>query len=174
MSGPEFEQTDIIPALRADDDTAVDVFGPVAGARHRRPARSRVLPAAGVTAILAASAAAMYATYMLGGHTPTGPAPVPSVVSEAPAVAEPVSSSPVARPSRTQADRRRRRPTPTRSTHSPAPTSGAPSPSPARTPPSPAPRTHPTTVPPTSEQPDPPPSPEAPQSPTEIPEVESS
>lgn len=174
MSGPEFEQTDIIPALRADDDTAVDVFGPVAGARHRRPARSRVLPAAGVTAILAASAAAMYATYMLGGHTPTGPAPVPSVVSEAPAVAEPVSSSPVARPSRTQADRRRPRPTRTRPARSPAPATTATSPSPARTSPSPTLRTSPATAPPASDRPDPPPTTGVPQSPTEVPEVESS
>lgn len=173
MTGPENDQTDIIPAIRPDlGDTAVDAFGPVAGPRHRRPARSRVLPAAGVTAILAASAAAMYATYTLGGHTPTGPAPVPSVVSEAPAVAEPVSSSPVARPSRTQADRRRPRPTRTRPARSPAPATTATSPSPARTSPSPTLRTSPATAPPASDQPDLPP--EGSQSPTDTPKEEPS
>ncbi len=178
MTAPENEQTDIIPALRPEaGDTAVDAFAPVAGARHRRPSRPRLLPVAGVAAIVVAGVAAMYATYTLGGHTPTVPAPAPSVVSEEPIAVEPPSpslSSPVTRPSRTKADRRSPRPTPTRPARSPAPATTATSPSPARTSPSPTLRTSPATAPPASDRPDPPPTTGVPQSPTEVPEVESS
>lgn len=155
MIGPEDEQTDIISALRHEDDTAVDGFPPV-GARHRRRSRTQWGPVAGVAAIVAASAVALYVTYSLGSARMNGPAPVPPAAETVePTPVEPLVSSPIVRPSRTKPDRVRPRPTSPRakptptdvSTPPPSPARTSPSPTPARVSATPTPSEHPSATP---------------------------
>lgn len=150
MTGPEDAQTDIIPAQRTGNDTAVDLFPPVGGARHRaahRPSRGR---AVGVAAIVAAAVVVGYGTYTLRPPAPEQRVGVPPAAESAePTTTKP--SSPLVRPSRTRADRHRTR------TPSPSPTRDTPSPRQTPTSPTPTPRlsASPTVTRPVAQSPDP-------------------